>query len=507
MTTKWALLSVFDKTGIVELAAELADGGWTLLSSGGTARTIADAGIDVVDVADHTGSPIMLGHRVVTLHPTIHGGILADRSDPAHQADLDTHGITPIDLVVVNLYPFESDPGIELIDIGGPTMVRAAAKNHEHVGVVVDPADYATVGAEASGSGLSRETRQRLARKAFAHTAAYDAAIVNWLDATIADESADSDPLPTSLHVAAERVQDLRYGENPHQVGARYRTQGEAGWWDTATQHQGKGLSFLNLYDAEAAWRLAWTIDADDPVATVIKHANPCGVAVAASPLDAYRRAHEGDPVSAFGGIIGLTSPVDAEVASAIVEIFTEVVVAPGYTPDALEVFASKPNIRVLEADQPNHPRFDIRTIDGGFLLQTPDEFVSPPDTWQVVTERRPSDAEFADLAFAWQVAASVTSNTIVLAKDRQAVGIGAGQQNRRDAGMIAAQKADGRAVGGACASDAFFPFRDGLDTAIEAGCTAVVQPGGSIRDDDVIAAANEAGLAMVFTGARHFRH
>ncbi len=498
-----ALLSVYDKTGITDLAQSLHDRGWSLLSSGGTAAAIAAAEIPVVDVADHTGSPIMLGHRVVTLHPTIHGGILADRANAEHQADLETHGITPIDLVVVNLYPFDSDPGIELIDIGGPTMVRAAAKNHEHVGVVVDPDDYAAVADAVAEGGLDAAMRRRLARKAFAHTAAYDANIVTWFD----ELDANDDPLPKSLHLAADRAQDLRYGENPHQTGARYRVAGRTGWWDTATQLQGKEMSFLNLYDAEAAWQLVWDLHEGQPTAVVIKHANPCGVAVDDDPLTAYTNAHACDPVSAFGGIVAITEPITGPIASAICEVFTEVVIAPSIDADAREIFASKPNVRVLEAAPPSGAALEMRSIDGGLLVQTVDRRIADRDTWRTVTDRAPSAEELDDLAFAWAVAARVSSNTIVLAKDRQAVGIGAGQQNRRDAGRIAADKAAGRAAGGACASDAFFPFRDGLDVAIEAGCTSVIQPGGSIRDDEVIAAANEAGIAMVFTGERHFRH
>ncbi|MGI9608009.1 MAG: bifunctional phosphoribosylaminoimidazolecarboxamide formyltransferase/IMP cyclohydrolase [Acidimicrobiales bacterium] len=500
-----ALLSVFDKTGVVDLAQSLHDAGWELLSSGGTARTIADADLPVTDVADHTGSPIMLGHRVVTLHPKIHGGILADRNDLEHQADLDEHGIDPIDLVVVNLYPFNTEPGIEMIDIGGPTMVRAAAKNHEHVGVVVDPADYAAVAQEVAGGGLSLETRRTLARKAFAHTAAYDAAIVSWLDDT--DEASDrDDPLPDSLHLAADRVQDLRYGENPHQVGARFRFAGQQSWWDDAVVHNGKELSYLNVFDTEAAWQLAFAVSAD-PTVIVVKHANPCGVATHDDIAEAYRRAHACDPVSAFGGIVAVNREVTAELADALSEIFTEVIVAPSFAADALATLKEKKNLRVLEASPPSSALLEMRSVDGGLLVQTTDRLIAQPTDWTVATDRSPTEAEMADLAFAWSVAARVSSNTIVLAKDRQAFGIGAGQQNRRDAGRIAAEKAAGRATGGACASDAFFPFRDGLDAAVEAGCTAVVQPGGSVRDDEVIAAANEAGIAMVFTGERHFRH
>ncbi len=504
--TKLALLSVFDKAGIVELASSLVDAGWTLLSSGGTASKIAEAGLPVTDVADHTGSPIMLGHRVVTLHPRIHGGILANRDDPEHQSDLATHGIDPIDLVIVNLYPFNAEPGIEMIDIGGPTMVRAAAKNHEFVGVVVDPKDYAEVAAEIGSDGdLSHESRRRLARKAFAHTAAYDAAIVSWLDDTD-DESDAEDPLPDSIHLAADRVQDLRYGENPHQVGARFRFAGQQSWWDDAVQHNGKALSYLNLLDTEAAWQLVHALGVD-PTAVVIKHANPCGAAASDDITTSYARAHACDPVSAFGGIVALNREVPAELAEKLLDVFTEVIVAPGFSPGAMELLSTKKNLRVIEAMPPSSALLTMRSIDGGLLVQTTDRLLAASSDWTVATERPPSVDEMADLEFAWQVAARVTSNTIVLAKDRQAVGIGAGQQNRRDAGRIAAEKADGRATGGACASDAFFPFKDGLEAAIEAGCTAVVQPGGSVRDDEVIAAANDAGIAMLFTGERHFTH
>ena len=501
-----ALLSVYDKTGIVELARGLADLGWDLVSSGGTAAAIAEAGIAVTDVADYTGSPIMLGHRVVTLHPRIHGGILADRDDPEHQADLQTHDIALIDLVVGNLYPFSAQPGIEMIDIGGPTMVRAAAKNHAHVGVVVDPADYSIVLGELRAEGaLSAPTRRRLARAAFAHTAAYDAAIVSWLDDT--DEAGDADdPLPDSLHLALDRVQDLRYGENPHQVGARYRFADGRGWWDDAVQHGGKEMSYLNLYDTEAAHRLVYSLGAE-PTAVVVKHANPCGAAVASDILTAYRHAHEGDPVSAFGGIVALNRPVPLAVAEALAEVFTEVIVAPAYEPDALAKLLAKKNLRVLEAPPPSSPLVEVRTIDGGLLVQTTDRLTTDRASWQVATNRAPTDHEWVDLELAWRLAARVSSNCIVMVKDGQAVGIGAGQQNRRDAGRIAADKADGRAKGGACASDAFFPFRDGLDAAAEAGCTAVIQPGGSIRDQEVIDAADEYGMAMVFTGERHFKH
>ncbi len=498
-----ALLSVYDKSGIVELAESLHELGWSLVSSGGTARAIADADIPVTDVAELTGLPAILGHRVVTLHPKIHGGILADPTDPEHVADMEHHGIEPIDLVVVNLYPFSSDPGIQLIDIGGPAMVRAAAKNHAHVGIVVDPADYSPVLDELRSAGsLSDATRRRLARTAFAHTAAYDAAIVTWFDES---SDADAEPLPSSIHLALELVQPLRYGENPHQQGARYRQAGATSWWDSMTQHGGKELSYLNVFDTEAAWRLVHRFDA--PAVVVVKHANPCGVAIADDITEAYIRANACDPVSAFGGIIAANRTVTAEMATAIGDVFTEVVIAPGFEPEALEIFAVKKNLRVMSANAASPLPFDVRPVDGGFLVQQPDPVAGRTADWRVVTTTQPSDEQWADLEFAWQVCAAVSSNAIVYAKDLQAFGIGAGQQNRLDSARIAAERSADRARGGACASDAFFPFRDGLDAAAAAGIASVVQPGGSVRDDEVIAAADEHGIAMVFTGQRHFRH
>jgi len=503
---KRALLSVHDKTGIADLARGLVEAGWELVSSGGTASVLADEGVPVVEVGEVTGAPEILGGRVKTLHPAIHGGILADRSDPGHLANLEARGIVPIDLVVGNLYPFMSDPGIEFIDIGGPTMVRAAAKNHAHVGVVVDPADYRTVLDEIRAVGsLSDATRRRLARSAFAHTAAYDAAIVAWFDEDPSSDHAN-DLLKPSLHLALDRVHDLRYGENPHQAGARYRAAGSSGWWDTAVVHGGKAMSYLNLFDTEAAWRLVHRLG-DEPCAVVVKHANPCGAAVGSDIADAYLSAHQCDPMSAFGGVVAVNRPVTPAMAEALSEVFTEVVVAPAYEPDALALLGERKNLRVLEAGPPGWPELDVRGIDGGLLVQTADDLVAEPSVWRVVTEREPTGAEWADLEFAWRVVARVSSNAIVLVKNRCAVGIGAGQQNRRDAGRIAAEKAAGRAIGGACASDAFFPFRDGLDAAADAGVTAVVQPGGSLRDDEVVAAADAHGMAMVFTDERHFRH
>ena len=498
-----ALLSVHDKTGLVDLARGLADLGWELVSSGGTSRALTDAGVPCTEVEQVTASPEMLGGRVKTLHPRIHGGILADRSKPDHVADLERQGIEPIDLVVCNLYPFRSEPSIEMIDVGGPTMVRAAAKNHAHVAVVVDPADYPAVLEELRGGGaLSETTRRGLARRAFAHTAAYDAAIVTWFD----DTASGDDPLPASIHLALDRVQELRYGENPHQRGARYRRVGERSWWDDAVQHGGKELSYLNLYDTEAAWRLVHALG-DEPAVAIIKHANPCGVAVAGDIATAYSLAHECDPVSAFGGIVALNRPVTAAVAEALAPVFTEVVVAPGYEPEGLARLTAKKNLRVLEARPPGDERLTMRTIDGGLLVQEVDRFAADRSSWRVVTEAQPTDEQWRDLDLAWRVCAHVTSNTIVLVAGGQAVGIGAGQQNRLDAARIAAEKAAGRAKGGVAASDAFFPFRDGLDACVAAGVGAVIEPGGSVRDDEVIAAADEQGVALVFTGERHFRH
>ena len=495
-----ALLSVYDKSGIVEFADSLHQLGWSLVSSGGTAGVIAEAGLPVTDVAELTGLPAILGHRVVTLHPKIHGGILADPTDPEHALDLEEHEIEPIDLVVVNLYPFSSDPGIELIDIGGPAMVRAAAKNHAHVGVVVDPSDYDTVLTELrSGGVLGDRTRRSLARTAFAHTAAYDAAIVTWFDETATDE------LPPSIHLALELAQPLRYGENPHQQGARYRQAGAASWWDTMTQHGGKELSYLNVFDTEAAWRLVHRFE--DPAVVVVKHANPCGVAVADDITEAYIRATACDPVSAFGGIVAANRTVTADMATALGDVFTEVVVAPDFEAEALTILAARKNLRVMSANAASPLPYDVRPVDGGLLVQQPDPVAGRSADWRVVTAVEPTEVQWADLEFAWQVCAAVSSNAIVYAKDLQAFGIGAGQQNRLDSARIAADRSADRARGGACASDAFFPFRDGLDAAAAAGIAAVIQPGGSVRDDEVIAAADEHGFAMVFTGQRHFRH
>ncbi len=502
-----ALLSVYDKTGIVELAAGLHAQGWRLVSSGGTARAVAAAGVPVVDVADLTGVPAILDHRVVTLHPKVHGGLLADPTNAEHRADMALHGIEAIDLVVVNLYPFADDPSIELIDIGGPAMVRAAAKNHAHVAVVVDPVDYDAVLAEVVDAGsVSPATRRRLASTAFQVIADYDVQIATWFERVDADNAPGAGgSLPDALHLTMHRAQSLRYGENPHQSGARYLVVGQRSWWDDAVQHGGKELSYLNLYDTEAAWKLVNRFD--EPASVIVKHANPCGVAVAASVTEAYRLAPECDPVSAVGGIVALNRPVTRELAEALAPVFTEVVVAPSFDEGALEVFAAKPNLRVLSGPVPYGSMLDLRSIDGGLLVQQTDTVDLDRSHWRVVTAATPTAEQWDDLVVAWQVCAAVSSNAIVYVRNRQAVGIGAGQQNRLDSARIAAGRAGQRAVGGVCASDAFFPFRDGLDAAAAAGVRAVIQPGGSMRDAEVIAAADEHGIAMVFAGERHFRH
>ena len=499
-----ALLSVFDKTGIVELATALSEAGWDLVSSGGTAKALHEAGLVVTDVADLTGYPAMLGHRVVTLHPTVHAGILADLDDASHVADLQTHNIAPIALVVVNLYPFSDNPSIELIDIGGPTLVRGAAKNHAHVAVVVRPSDYARVIAEIQSTGaVSVDTRRDLATIAFTEIAHYDIAIARWMAAQVSV----NESLPEHLLIGTTRVQGLRYGENPHQSGARYRFDDATSWWDTAVQHGGKELSYLNLYDTEAAWRLVNQFASASCV--IVKHANPCGVAVSTqgSIAQAYSLANACDPVSAFGGIVAVNRAVTREMAEALAPVFTEVVVAPSFDADALEVLLAKKNLRVISASAPSARHLDVRSIDGGLLVQNADAVNLDRSTWKVVTKTQPTAAQWDDLAFAWQVCAVVSSNAIVFAKDQQAFGIGAGQQNRLDSARIAAERSAGRALGGVCASDAFFPFRDGLDATAAAGIKAVIQPGGSVRDEEVIAAADEHGIAMVFTSERHFKH
>ena len=498
-----ALLSVFDKDGLSHLAAALHRLGVELVSSGGTAAAIEAAGLPVTRVADVTGSPEMLEHRVVTLHPAIHGGILADLGKESHRSDLDRLGIKPFELVVSNLYPFLEHPDVETIDIGGPTMVRAAAKNHAWVTIVTSPAQYAPLIEEldANDGTVGQDTRRALALEAFAHTAAYDAAIVQWLQA---DER-----LPRHIVVPLERTQEeLRYGENPHQRAARYRKRGSTSWWDGVVQHGGLALSYLNFYDADAAWRLVHDLG-DAPACAIIKHANPCGVALDVTLAAAYERALACDERSAFGGIVAVNRIIDAPTAERMVAgPQADVVIAPGFAPGTIEALAAKrKNTRVLEAPAPGGVDLDFRQISGGFLVQEPRSFVVGRDQWKVVTKASPTDEQWRDLDLAWRVCGHVKSNAIVLVKGGQAVGIGAGQQNRVESGEIAAKKAAGRATGGACASDAFYPFPDGVEAAAAAGVGAVIQPGGAMRDDEVIERADELGLAMVFTGERHFLH
>ena len=520
-----ALLSVYDKTGLVDLARGLSDLGWELVSSGGTSTVLGEAGIDHLEVADLTGAPEMLGGRVKTLHPGIHGGILADRSKPEHLNALDKLGIGLIDLVVCNLYPFSSDPSVELIDVGGPTMVRAAAKNHDHVGVVVDPLEYGPVLGELRERGtLSPETKQRLAREAFAHTAGYDAAIVEWLDEREPQAAAtDLSPgalgfdtlalLPPSIHFTLERAASLRYGENPHQHGARYRIVGQHSWWDDVVQHGGNELSYLNIFDADAAWRLVHELPAaggDEVAVAIIKHANPCGAALDRDLAGAYQRALECDPQSAFGGVVALGGPVTAEVARAVADgPQADVIIAPSYDEAALVALASRRKAtRLLSAPPPEPLVRQFRSLGASVLVQDADQFLADPATWQVATRVQPTESQWRDLVLAWKVCARTTSNAVAVVTGGQAVGVGAGQQSRVVAAEIAVAKAGMRAVGGAAASDAFFPFPDGLLVLAEAGVAAVVQPGGSIRDGELVAAADEAGMAMVMAdGERHFRH
>jgi phosphoribosylaminoimidazolecarboxamide formyltransferase / IMP cyclohydrolase len=521
-----ALLSVSDKTGLVDFARGLARLGVRLLSTGGTARALADAGLPVTEIGDYTGFPEMLDGRVKTLHPKVHGGILARRDVPAHMAALEKHAIPPIDLVVVNLYPFREtvarpgctlDEAVENIDIGGPTMVRAAAKNWQHVGIVVDPADYGELLAEleAHGRALSPATRFALARKAYSHTASYDGAISNWLTARGPDGAAAG--FPDRFNFQVEKVQDLRYGENPHQAAAFYRDERPVpGSIATYRQLQGKELSYNNIADSDAAWECVKSFAATAAAACVIvKHANPCGVAIAATPLDAYRKAFATDPVSAFGGIIAFNCAVDAATLETVSAQFLEVLIAPSYTADALAVIAQKKNVRVLEVPLPAEastgaPQTDFKRVGGGLLVQTADARNVGADALRVVTRRTPTTAQLTDMLFAWRVAKYVKSNAIVYCAGGQTLGIGAGQMSRVDSTRIAAAKAANANLplaGSVVASDAFFPFRDGLDVVADNGAVAVIQPGGSVRDDEVIAAADERGIAMVFTGIRHFRH
>ena len=519
-----ALLSVSDKTGLVDFGRRLAAHRVELLSTGGTASALKDAGVSVIDVSAYTGFPEMMDGRVKTLHPKVHGGLLARRDTPAHMQAAGQHGIGMIDLLVVNLYPFEAtvakgadyDTCVENIDIGGPAMIRSAAKNHASVTVIVDPEDYAALLDEMETGGVTTLAfRQQMAAKAFARTAAYDTAISTWF------ADVQSDTTPTWRTFGGQLAQGLRYGENPHQWAAFYRNGERRAGIATATQHQGKELSYNNLNDTDAAFELVAEFDpAKAPAVAIIKHANPCGVATGATLREAYLAALRCDPVSAFGGIVALNQPIDAAAAEEITKIFTEVVIAPEASAEAKAIFASKKNLRLLTTGGLPDPRakgVTARSVAGGLLVQARDNGVIDDVALRVVTKRQPTAAEFDDLRFAFRVAKHVKSNAIVYAKAGATVGIGAGQMSRIDSSRIAASKAadaakaaglaESLAKGSVVASDAFFPFADGLLAAADAGATAVIQPGGSMRDDEVIAAADSKGLAMVFTGMRHFRH
>ena len=510
-----ALLSVWDKTGLIEFARGLCELGVELVASGGTATALAEAGLAHLDVADVTGFAEMLSGRVKTLHPAIHGGILADRDLENHLASLVEHGITPIDIVVSNLYPFSTNPSVELIDVGGPTMVRAAAKNHRYVGILTSPVQYRGVLDELRETGgLSPSTRHDLARAAFAHTAAYDAAIVAWFDAggEIGEAQASESILAPTLHLTLERREVLRYGENPHQVGARYRLAGTTPWWDDVTQHAGTALSYLNLFDADAAWRLVHELAADAPgreAVAIIKHANASGAALRRSLVEAFSAALAADPQSAFGGIIAVRGALEDDVASVIAAgPQADVIIASSFSPAAIEILrARRKSTRLLSAPAPEALGLSVRTYGHTALVQDADELGVPASQWRCVTLAQPTARQLEDLQLAWRVCARTTSNAIVLAKDGVAVGVGAGQQSRVVAASIATAKAGEFAVGSAAASDAFFPFADGLESLTSCGVTAVVQPGGSVRDAEVIAAADAADIVMMLSGERHFRH
>ena len=515
-----ALLSVTDKTGLVEFAKALAGLGVELVSTGGTAKALRDGGLTVKDISDLTGFPEMLDGRVKTLHPLVHGGLLYIRGNAEHEAAVAAHGISPIDMVVVNLYAFEKTAAqsgvafghlIENIDIGGPSMVRSAAKNFEDVAIVTKVADYPALIEElkASNGALSRATRWNLAKKAFSTTAAYDTAIANTLDKLIeapavdAPAAPDTTDLPTTLRINFPLAQSLRYGENPHQRAALY-ADGSGLGVAAARQLQGKELSFNNLVDLDACWELAQEFD--EPAAIIVKHTNPCGAATGANLLEAYQKALAADPISAFGGVIGLNRPVDAAAAEEIAKLFVEAIAAPSFTPEAVERFSSKKNLRLVEVHTaPARPV--VKHVSGGALLQDADTGRITAAELKIVTDRPPTAEEMCSMLFAWRVCKHVKSNAIVYARDGQTIGVGAGQMSRVDAARFGAMKAVLPLEGCVAASDAFFPFPDGLETVAKAGATAVIQPGGSIKDQDVIAAANRLGIAMAFTGVRHFRH
>jgi len=515
---KRALISVSDKNGILEFAKNLGEFDVEILSTGGTAKLLAENGVAVTEVADYTGYPEMLDGRVKTLHPKIHGGLLGQRENDAHVKKMKEHGIEPIDMVVVNLYPFEEtiakegcsfEDAIENIDIGGPTMLRSAAKNHRDVSVIVDAADYNKVISEMKKDGgkVSYDTNFYLAKKVFQHTSAYDGAITNYLTALNGDEKNE---YPDVLTLQYRKVQDMRYGENPHQTAAFYKEGDiEEPCVANALQLQGKELSFNNIADLNSAIEIAKEFS--EPVSVIIKHNNPCGVALADGHLvEAYRKARDCDPVSAFGGVLGFNRIVDVETAREIASTFVEAVIAPGYDDEALEVFKEKKNLRLLQIPllSPFHQvGYDLKKVTGGLLVQSRDTAKINIDELKVVSKRKPTDEELKALDFAWKVCKHVKSNAIIYAHGDRTVGVGAGQMSRVDSSKIAVSKAQSPVKGTVMASDAFFPFRDGIDAAAEAGATAVIQPGGSIRDEEIIAAADEHDMAMVFTGIRHFKH
>lgn len=514
-----ALLSVSDKTGLIELARQLVEEfEFDIISSGGTAKALQADGLPVTKVSDYTGSPEILGGRVKTLHPRIHGGILARRDLPQDVADLETNQIRPIDLVVVNLYPFEQTiaqsgvtlpEAIEQIDIGGPAMLRASAKNYAHLTVLCNPSQYDAYLEELrqQGNEPSIEFRQACAIQAFSHTAAYDQAIASYLSNQASVATSDESPLPQRFGLSGQQVQALRYGENPHQPAAWYQIGTNPAGWAAATKLQGKELSYNNLVDLEAARRII-TEFTDTSAAAILKHTNPCGVALGTTLSEAYQKALNADPVSAFGGIVALNQPIDAATATALTQIFLECVVAPGCESDAQEILAGKSKVRVLLLpDLKSGPQQTVKVIAGGFLVQAADETLTPPNQWQVVTEKQPTPEQLDELLFAWKVCKHVKSNAIVVTRDRTTLGVGAGQMNRVGSVKIALEQAGEKAQGAILASDGFFPFDDSVRTASAAGIEAIVQPGGSLRDKDSIQAANELGLVMVFTGVRHFMH
>ncbi len=507
-----ALLSVSNKSGLLELAQFLNERGVEILSTGGTKKALEEAGIPVKYVGDETGFPEIMDGRVKTLHPKIHGGILGLRDNAAHLEAMQKHGIRPIDLVVVNLYPFREtivkpdvteEDAVENIDIGGPAMIRAAAKNFAHVAVVVNPSRYQTLMEEIETNGtLSLPFRRLLSQEAYRHTSEYDAAICAWMAKT----TPGAGEYPDELALFCEKVQDLRYGENPHQSAAFYREKGVAGGIAQAKQLSGKELSFNNIVDLEAAYRIA--CDFPQPAAAIIKHTNPCGTGIGDTLAEAYQKAYAADPVSAFGGIIACNRQVDEKTAAEMAKLFVEAIIAPSYSAKALSILTAKKNLRLLEAPVlTERQEWDIKRVSGGLLVQTADCGTAARADMQVVTKRQPTEAEWTELLFAWRVVKHVKSNAIVVAKAGQTVGVGAGQMNRVGAAKIAFEQAGGAADGAVLASDAFFPFRDTIDAAAKAGITAVIQPGGSIRDEESIAAADEAGIAMIFTGRRHFKH